>query len=137
MPQATWIRCSWAVASGIGPCGQRASLSKLMERMSLPMNNAARGRLTTATFEWDTKLVADGRYQVKVVASDARTNPKGHGRESWRVSDPVTIDNTAPLMRVSIGRQGRNVGDAAHRSGVQHLVYGSAGTGVSPCPGKS
>ena len=26
-------------------------------------------------------------------------------------------------------RQGRNVGDAAHRSGVQHLVYGSAGTG--------
>jgi uncharacterized protein YbjT (DUF2867 family) len=26
-------------------------------------------------------------------------------------------------------RQGRNVGDAAHRAGVRHLVYGSAGTG--------
>ena len=31
-------------------------------------------KLKETTFEWDTRSVADGRYEVRVVASDARGN---------------------------------------------------------------
>jgi hypothetical protein len=49
-------------------------------------------------FEWDTRSVADGRYEVKVVASDVSANPPGKGRTSGRVSDPILVDNTPPAI---------------------------------------
>jgi hypothetical protein len=49
-------------------------------------------------FEWDTRSVADGRYQVKVVASDAAANPVGQGKTANRVSDTVIVNNTAPTI---------------------------------------
>jgi hypothetical protein len=55
-------------------------------------------KLTEATFEWDTRSVADGRYEVKVVASDAAANPRGQGKTASRISDPVVVDNTPPVI---------------------------------------
>src|SRR5206468_3712302 len=55
-------------------------------------------KLREATFEWDTRTVADGRYQIKVTASDAAANPRGKGRTASRVSDPITVDNTPPMI---------------------------------------
>jgi hypothetical protein len=49
-------------------------------------------------FEWDTRSVADGRYEVKVVATDAAANPPGEARTTSRVSDPVLVDNTPPAI---------------------------------------
>src|SRR5438874_1803058 len=34
-------------------------------------------KLKEATYQWDTRGVPDGRYQVRVVASDAKANPRG------------------------------------------------------------
>jgi len=55
-------------------------------------------KLTEPQFEWDTRTVADGRYQIKVVASDANANPPGQGKTASRVSDPILVDNTPPLI---------------------------------------
>jgi hypothetical protein len=55
-----------------------------------------RDGLTDNTFQWDTRLVADGRYQVKVVASDAGANAPGQGKTASRVSEPLVVDNTPP-----------------------------------------
>ncbi len=55
-------------------------------------------KLTETTYEWDTRTVADGRYEVKVVASDAGANPPGMGKTASRVSDVVTVDNTPPVI---------------------------------------
>jgi hypothetical protein len=55
-------------------------------------------KLTDATFDWDTRTVADGRYEVKVVASDANANPAGQGKSASRVSDAVIVDNTPPAI---------------------------------------
>jgi hypothetical protein len=55
-----------------------------------------RDGLTDNTFQWDTRLVADGRYQLKVVASDAGANAPGAGKTASRVSDPIVVDNTPP-----------------------------------------
>ncbi|MGD0771081.1 MAG: hypothetical protein ABSB42_23085 [Tepidisphaeraceae bacterium] len=54
--------------------------------------------LTQASFEWDTHAVADGEYQVKVVASDALANPPGDGKTASRVSDYFVVDNTPPTI---------------------------------------
>ena len=55
-------------------------------------------KLKEATFDWDTRSVADGRYEVKVVASDALANAEGSGKATSRVSDPVVVDNTPPFI---------------------------------------
>jgi hypothetical protein len=55
-------------------------------------------RLTQSTFEWDTRTVADGQYQVKVVASDALANPPGTGKTTARVSEYYVVDNTPPTV---------------------------------------
>jgi sugar lactone lactonase YvrE len=55
-------------------------------------------KLTESHFDWDTRTVADGRYEVKVVASDAPSNPPGQGKTASRVSDPLVIDNTPPVI---------------------------------------
>jgi hypothetical protein len=54
--------------------------------------------LRDTSFEWDTHTVADGRYQVKVVASDALSNQPGEGKTATRVSDYFVVDNTPPTI---------------------------------------
>jgi hypothetical protein len=55
-------------------------------------------KLTEPQFEWDTRSVADGRYEVKIVASDANANPPSQGKTASRVSDPILVDNTPPVI---------------------------------------
>jgi sugar lactone lactonase YvrE len=54
--------------------------------------------LTGATWEWDTRRVPDGRYELKIEAQDASANAPGTGKTAQRVSDPHVIDNTAPVI---------------------------------------
>jgi hypothetical protein len=55
-------------------------------------------KLKEATYQWDTRGVPDGRYQVRLVASDAKANPRGEGKAGSRISDPLTVDNTPPVI---------------------------------------
>src|SRR5208282_3222825 len=54
--------------------------------------------LKDSTYDWDTRTAADGRYQVKVIASDALANAPGDGKTSSRVSDSFLVDNTPPTI---------------------------------------
>lgn len=55
-------------------------------------------RLTEPTWQWDTRTVADGRYRLKVVASDALANALGEGRTAERVSESLLVDNEPPMI---------------------------------------
>jgi WD40 repeat protein len=55
-------------------------------------------KLTETHYDWDTRSVADGRYEIKVLASDALSNPPGEGKTGVRVSDPIVVDNTPPVI---------------------------------------
>lgn len=55
-------------------------------------------KLKDPTYEWDTRSVSDGRYQIKVLASDAPSNPIGQEKITSRVSDPIIVDNTPPVI---------------------------------------
>jgi len=47
----------------------------------------------------DGATLADGRYVIKVVASDAPDNPQGQKLTGERVSEAVDIDNTPPVVK--------------------------------------
>jgi len=55
--------------------------------------------LEAASFEWDGKTVEDGRYEVRVTASDARSNTTMTKLAGSRVSEPVVVDNTGPVVK--------------------------------------
>ncbi len=54
--------------------------------------------LKEPTYEWDTRGVPDGRYEIRVVASDIKANPIGEGKTASRVSESVVVDNTPPVI---------------------------------------
>jgi hypothetical protein len=67
-------------------------------------------KLKDTSYEWDTRSVADGRYEIKVEASDAAANPVGQGKTTSRISDPVLVDNTPPVIGdVTTAVQGTSV----------------------------
>ncbi len=52
--------------------------------------------LMTPSYDWDITSIADGKYELKVVATDKLSNPVGWAKSSEKVSAPFTIDNTDP-----------------------------------------
>jgi hypothetical protein len=74
-------------------------------KYSIYFRTASRGqwillkdKLTETSYDWDTRSVADGRYEVKITASDEAANARGSGKTASRISDPIAVDNTAPVI---------------------------------------
>ncbi|HEV2687099.1 MAG TPA: hypothetical protein VGV35_01055 [Bryobacteraceae bacterium] len=53
----------------------------------------------------DGDILADGRYYFRVVASDRPSNAANVAREDELVSAPVLIDNTPPVVTLSVPRR--------------------------------
>ncbi len=53
----------------------------------------------TVTFEWDGKTVEDGKYEIRITASDERSNTSLTKLNGTRVSEPIIIDNTGPVVK--------------------------------------
>lgn len=49
-------------------------------------------------FEWDSRTVEDGRYEIRVTASDRKGNTPETTLTGSRISDPLVIDNSAPQI---------------------------------------
>jgi hypothetical protein len=47
----------------------------------------------------DGATLADGRYVIKVIASDSPDNPPGQKLTGERLSEPIDIDNTPPVVK--------------------------------------
>jgi hypothetical protein len=58
-----------------------------------------RDRLRDSFYTIDGATLADGRYIIKIIASDAPDNPLGQALTGERLSEPVDIDNTPPVLR--------------------------------------
>jgi len=55
--------------------------------------------LEANSFEWDAKTVEDGRYEIRVTASDEKSNTTSTKLSGSRISEPAVIDNTGPAVR--------------------------------------
>lgn len=54
--------------------------------------------LTADNIEWDGRTVEDGRYEVRVTANDRKSNTSLTRLEGSRISEPIVIDNTGPVI---------------------------------------
>jgi outer membrane protein assembly factor BamB len=52
----------------------------------------------TGNYEWDGRTVEDGRYEIRVTASDEKSNTPETKLSARRVSDAVVVDNTGPTV---------------------------------------
>ncbi len=52
--------------------------------------------LTAPSYAWDITSIADGKYRLKIVATDKLSNPVGWEKTTEKVSAPFTVDNTDP-----------------------------------------
>jgi hypothetical protein len=55
-------------------------------------------KLDARFYSWDTTSMPDGAYYLKIVASDAPSNPNGEGLSSERESDRFVVDNAPPSI---------------------------------------
>nr|MBA3949473.1 hypothetical protein [Acidobacteriota bacterium] len=112
------------------PNGDRLTYAVAYRREGESAWRPLRAGLLDPIFVWDTTSVADGRYSVRVIASDAPTNSPGDALDGARDSDGFDIDNSAPVITVlpasGDGRTVRlTVRDA--QSGVQRVEYALGG----------
>jgi hypothetical protein len=54
--------------------------------------------LDASVLTWNTNTLGDGRYRVKVTASDSEGNAVGEALTAEAVSEPFSIDNTPPRV---------------------------------------
>lgn len=50
------------------------------------------------SFEWDGRTVEDGQYEIRITASDERSNTAATKLTGSRISEPVVVDNTGPVI---------------------------------------
>jgi hypothetical protein len=90
-----------------------------------------RSGLTDALFVWDTTSVADGRYLIRVRATDSPTNSAERTLSGDRESDPFEIDNTPPQLTIESSRQGNSTRLTVRvrdtQSPILKLEYSTAG----------
>jgi len=55
-------------------------------------------KLEVHYYSWDTTTMPDGAYYLKIVASDAPSNPPGDALTAERESDRFEVDNTPPVI---------------------------------------
>ena len=60
-----------------------------------------RRNLADAILVWDTTSVPNGRYLVRVAASDALSNSPSTALAGWMESTTFDVDNTAPVIAVT------------------------------------
>jgi hypothetical protein len=64
-------------------------------RDALPPND----NLKKTDYEWDTSALPEGKYRVRVEASDEEANPPGNVMRHSLESAPFVIDNTPPVFQ--------------------------------------
>jgi hypothetical protein len=77
------------------------------------------GDLSTTSYIWDTAALPDGRYRVRVSASDSSANAVEEAQESSLESAPFIVDNTPPEvteLAASAAGEGVEVRGRAHDS---------------------
>lgn len=67
-------------------------------------------KIEESNFEWDGRTVEDGRYEVRVTASDERSNSSASRLTDSRITEPLVVDNTGPVIeKNSITKDGDKI----------------------------
>lgn len=103
------------------PNGDRLGYAIAYRREGESAWHVLRAGLTDPIFVWDTTSVPDGRYVVRVTASDALVNAPSDALDGTRESAGFDVDNTAPVI---------DIAPAAGAPGVVRVTVRDAHAGV-------
>jgi hypothetical protein len=78
------------------------SFREVGDQTWIPLETGHKGTL----YRWDTTTVRDGRYEIRVEATDAPDNP-GAAKTASRIAGPVTVDNSRPEATIELRPLGR------------------------------
>jgi hypothetical protein len=109
--------------------GNRLTYALHYRREGETMWRPLREQLTTPLYVWDTTAVADGRYFVRITASDELSNTPDRVLTGQRESDPVDVDNTPPVIAVTVTGLQVDIRVTDGHSGVQRVDYALGGAG--------
>ncbi len=100
--QSTQTQISWQAED---PDGDKLVYSVYFRAEEEKNWQLLRNRMFENTLLLDPDVLADGRYFFRVVASDAPSNAPQYARRTERVSAPVLIDNTPPVVTIAPPRR--------------------------------
>ncbi len=84
--------------------------------------------ITKTEHEWDTASLPDGRYRVKVSASDKRSRGADHALTAELASEFFAVDNTAPEVELKKwmdgGIRGKVTDKVSYIDGIEYSVDG-------------
>jgi hypothetical protein len=121
---------SWRAEDGDG---DRLSYTLLYRREGDTTWHDLKTGLTDSIYVWDTAMVADGKYVIRVVASDEPSNTPDRALSGDHESDPIDVDNTPPVITTEVVQAGTTtkltvrVHDA--HSPIQKVEYSIGGVG--------
>ena len=72
--------------------------------------------LEASSFTWESQSLPDGRYRLRVIASDAGGNPLHEELTAEALSEPFSIDNTAPSLTALDARPAARVVEVSGRA---------------------
>jgi hypothetical protein len=114
------------------PDADRLSYTVQYRREGETMWRDLKSGLLDSLFVWDTTSVADGRYMIRVRATDGAANSADRVLTGDRESDPFDVDNTPPVVTSDITRTGTairlSVRARDSRSPIQKLEYSLTGS---------
>lgn len=97
-----------------------------------PAWHELRRSLLDTIFVWDTTTMADGRYVVRIEASDELSNAADQALSGQRDGPALVIDNTPPSVTVTVSREGTvvrlQVEARDAQSPIQKVEYSVAGS---------
>jgi len=56
--------------------------------------------LHETNYQVEPETLPDGKYQVRIAASDAESNPRESARTAEQISAPFLVDNTPPVVQL-------------------------------------
>ncbi len=86
-----------------------------------------RADLSAPLFVWDTTAVADGRYFIRISAADGLSNTPDRVLEGTRDSDAIEVDNTPPVITITVAGLQVTVQVTDGHSGVHRVDYALGG----------
>ena len=70
--------------------------------------------VTRNSYKWDSRMMPDGEFRIKIVASDEKSNPVNMCKKTEKISDWFVIDNSGPQIdKVKLNKV---AGDSLHIS---------------------
>ncbi len=94
---AATITIAWSVED---PDGDRLTFSLYLRGEGESDWKLLKDNLRDSSFQPEPETLPDGKYQVRLIASDAEANPAQSARAAEMASAPFLVDNTPPVVRL-------------------------------------